>query len=65
MAVIYLAGLITLFLFGAVFVIIGLSSAILLWNTNSPEQLENVLLVAVLGFAMIGAGLYVAKRSKN
>ena len=65
MAAIRLAGLITLFLFGAVFVIIGLSSAILLWNTSSSEQLENVLLVAVLGFAMIGAGLYVAKRSKN
>ncbi len=65
MAVIHLAGLIALFLFGAMFVILGLFSAILLWNTNSPEQLENVLLVVVLGFALIGAGLYVAKRSKN
>tara|TARA_Y100000310_G_C20309639_1_gene635628 strand:+ start:146 stop:343 length:198 start_codon:yes stop_codon:yes gene_type:complete len=64
-AVIHLAGLIALFLFGAMFVILGLFSAILLWNTNSPEQLENVLLVVVLGFALIGAGLYVAKRSKN
>ena len=65
MAVIHLAGLITLFLFGAVFVILGLFSAIMTWDTTAPEQLKTGLLVAIFGFALIGAGLYVAKRSKN
>ena len=65
MAVIYLAGLITLFLFGAVFVILGLFSAIMTWTSTAPEQPMTGLLVAIFGFALIGAGLYVAKRSKN
>ena len=65
MAVIYLAGLITLFLFGAVFVILGLFSAIITWTGTGSEPTVIGLLVAVFGFALIGAGLYVAKRSKN
>ena len=65
MAVIYLAGLITLFLFGAVFVILGLFSAIITWTSTASEPTVTGLLVAVFGFALIGAGLYVAKRSKN
>ena len=65
MAVIYLAGLITLFLFGAVFVILGLFSAIITWTSTASEPTVIGLLVAVFGFALIGAGLYVAKRSKN
>jgi len=64
-AVIYLAGLITLFLFGAVFVILGLFSAIITWTSTASEPTVTGLLVAVFGFALIGAGLYVAKRSKN
>ena len=65
MAVIHLAGLITLFLFGAVFVILGLFSAIITWTSTASEPTVTGLLVAVFGFALIGAGLYVAKRSKN
>ena len=65
MAVIYLAGLITLFLFGAVFVILGLFSAIITWTSTASEPTVTGLLVVVFGFALIGAGLYVAKRSKN
>ncbi len=65
MAVIHLAGLITLFLFGAVFVILGLFSAITMWTSTASEPTVIGLLVAVFGFALIGAGLYVAKRSKN
>ena len=65
MAVIRLAGLITLFLFGAVFVILGLFSAIITWTSTASEPTVTGLLVAVFGFALIGAGLYVAKRSKN
>ena len=65
MAVIHLAGLITLFLFGAVFVILGLFSAIITWTGTGLESTVIGLLVAVFGFALIGAGLYVAKRSKN
>ena len=72
MAVIHLAGLITLFLFGAVFVILGLVTASTSWTSTSPEMVVGLneqtvhgLLVAVFGFALIGAGLYVAKRSKN
>ena len=65
MAVIYLAGLITLFLFGAVFVILGLFSVITTWTGTALEQRMTGLLVAIFGFALIGAGLYVAKRSKN
>jgi len=64
-AVIHLAGLITLFLFGAVFVILGLFSAIITWTSTASEPTVTGLLVAVFGFALIGAGLYVAKRSKN
>jgi len=64
-AVIHLAGLITLFLFGAVFVILGLFSAIITWTGTGLESTVIGLLVAVFGFALIGAGLYVAKRSKN
>jgi len=64
-AVIYLAGLITLFLFGAVFVILGLFSAIITWTSTASEPTVTGLLVVVFGFALIGAGLYVAKRSKN
>ena len=65
MAVIHLAGLITLFLFGAVFVILGLFSAIITWTSKASEPTVTGLLVAIFGFALIGAGLYVAKRSKN
>ena len=72
MAVIHIAGLITLILFGAVFVILGLVTASTSWTSTSPEMVVGLneqtvhgLLVAVLGFALIGAGLYVAKRSKN
>ena len=65
MAVIHLAGLIALFLFGAVFVILGLFSAIITWTSTASEPTVTGLLVAVFGFALIGAGLYVAKRSKN
>ena len=65
MAVIHLAGLITLFLFGAVFVILGLFSAITTWTSTASEPTVTGLLVAIFGFALIGAGLYVAKRSKN
>ena len=65
MAVIHLAGLIVLFLFGAVFVILGLFSAIITWTSTASEPTVTGLLVAVFGFALIGAGLYVAKRSKN
>ena len=65
MAAIRLAGLITLFLFGAVFVILGLFSAIITWTSTASEPTVTGLLVAVFGFALIGAGLYVAKRSKN
>ena len=65
MAAIHLAGLITLFLSGAVFVILGLFSAIITWTSTASEPTVTGLLVAVFGFALIGAGLYVAKRSKN
>ena len=65
MAVIHLAWLITLFLFGAMFVILGLFSAIITWTSTASEPTVTGLLVAVFGFALIGAGLYVAKRSKN
>ena len=65
MAVIHLAGLITLFLFSAVFVILGLFSAIITWTSTASEPTVTGLLVVVFGFALIGAGLYVAKRSKN
>ena len=65
MAVIHLAGLITLFLSGAVFVILGLFSAIITWTSTASEPTVTGLLVVVFGFALIGAGLYVAKRSKN
>ena len=65
MAVIHLAGLIALFLFGAVFVILGLFSAIITWTSTASEPTVTGLLVVVFGFALIGAGLYVAKRSKN
>ena len=65
MAVIHLAGLIALFLFGAMFVILGLFSAIITWTSTASEPTVTGLLVAVFGFALIGAGLYVAKRSKN
>ena len=65
MAVIHLAWLIALFLFGAMFVILGLFSAIITWTSTASEPTVTGLLVAVFGFALIGAGLYVAKRSKN
>ena len=72
MAAIHLAGLIALFLFGAIFVILGLATASISWTSTSPEIVVGLnehamhgLLVAVLGFALIGSGVYVARRPKN
>ena len=72
MAAIHLAGLITLFLFGAMFVILGLVTASTSWTSTSPEMVVGLneqtvhgILVAVLGFVLVGSGVYVARRPKN
>ena len=72
MAAIYLAGLITLFLFGAILVILGLATVLTTWNSSLPEiglglndQTVHGILVAVLGFVLVGSGVYVARRPKN
>ena len=72
MAVIYLAGLITLFLFGVMFVILGLVTVSTTWTSPLPEigldlneHIVHGLLVTVLGFVLIGSGVYVARRPKN
>ena len=64
MTVIRLAGLITLFLFGTIFVIAGLVTASVSWTSPSPYPIHG-LLIAVLGFVLIGSGVYVARRPKN
>tara|TARA_B100001105_G_C21993877_1_gene274334 strand:+ start:155 stop:373 length:219 start_codon:yes stop_codon:yes gene_type:complete len=72
MAAIYLAGLITLFLFGAMFVILGLVTVSTSWTSTSPEMVVGLndqtvhgILAAVLGFVLVGSGVYVARRPKN
>tara|TARA_B100001013_G_C24364143_1_gene345507 strand:- start:186 stop:404 length:219 start_codon:yes stop_codon:yes gene_type:complete len=72
MAAIYLAGLITLFLFGAILVILGLATVLTTWNSSLPEiglglneHTMHGILVMILGFVLIGSGVYVARRPKN
>ena len=72
MAAIHLAGLITLFLFGAMFVILGLVTVSTSWTSTSPEMVVGLndqtvhgILAAVLGFVLVGSGVYVARRPKN
>ena len=72
MAAIYLAGLITLFLFGFMLVILGLFSASTTWDSSLPEiglglneHTIQGILVMILGFVLIGSGVYVTRRPKN
>ena len=65
MSIIRLASSIALFLFGSIFAILGLWTAVITWTSLQASQREHGLLIGILGLALIGIGAYLTKRSKN